>query len=147
MTALVAYALSLLNTPYLWAGKNPLIGLDCSGLVQTLLRTVGMDPAGDQNAQAYYNLFKSSGVGTYTVPGSLAFYGKSETDIDHVALFINNYQVIEAAGGGSECTTTLISKEKGACVRIRPFKYRSDLVSIILPNYPAWVMEDIEKVV
>ena len=52
MQTLTNYAKSFIGKPYSWAGETPMGGFDCSGLVQTILRSVGLDPAGDQSAQA-----------------------------------------------------------------------------------------------
>lgn len=46
----VAVAESLMGTPYLWGG-NSAFGIDCSGLVQTALRMVGMRPPRDSDMQ------------------------------------------------------------------------------------------------
>lgn len=46
----VAVAERFLGTPYLWGGKSSL-GIDCSGLVQTALRAVGIDAPRDSDMQ------------------------------------------------------------------------------------------------
>ncbi len=49
-TDFVAVAESLLGAPFLWGGKTTL-GLDCSGLVQTALRAVGIEAPRDSDMQ------------------------------------------------------------------------------------------------
>jgi len=78
-------------------------------------------------------------MGLKTGPGSLCFYGKSVNAITHIAMMINEYQVIEAGGGDSTTVTLEEAKKRGACVRVKAFGHRKDLVATILPNYPHWV--------
>lgn len=139
MKPLLHEALRLLDKPYIWGGDNPLRGFDCSGFVQWVLATVGMDPKGDQSAQALYDHCLLQGMSQVRGAGALVFYGKSPERITHVALMINEFQIIEAGGGGSECTTREIAAQKGACVRIKMFGHRSDMLGFFMPDYPEWV--------
>jgi len=47
----VALAERFLGTPYLWGGKSSL-GIDCSGLVQTVYRAIGIEAPRDSDMQA-----------------------------------------------------------------------------------------------
>lgn len=135
--ALTEYALSMLGVPYIWGGENRLTGVDCSGLVQLILRAGGVDPPGDQTAQALYDHFhRTSGVEGIPQWGALAFYGESVLKISHVAWCLNPYQMVHAAGGDSTCKTIEDAKKKGACVRIDLIDYRKDRVALIRPRYP-----------
>jgi cell wall-associated NlpC family hydrolase len=136
MITLLLYAQSYLGVPYVWGGHNRFTGLDCSGYIQLVLRSVGEDPDGDQTAQTLYNHFRQVGS-IYSSPkqGALVFYGKSEKAITHVALAIDNSRVIEAGGGGSNHKTLEACRKSGACVRIRPVNHRKDLVAIVMPQY------------
>lgn len=139
MKTLVDYAKVHLGIPYIWGGENPMKGFDCSGFVQFVLRSVGMDPVGDQSAQMLYDWGKKNFYQPTKAAGALAFYGKSPTMIYHVGLMINEFQIIEAAGGDHTCVSKAVAEEKGACVRIRPVEYRKDFVGVMLPKYPDWV--------
>lgn len=137
---LIAYAKSFLGTPYLWGGKNPSIGLDCSGFVCEIIKSIGIIGYRDQySSRDLHAFFRDHGTRqdiTNPPVGALIFYGKSVQDIRHVALVISPYSVIES-GGGSDATITLeIAKNADARVRIRWINHRIDKLVAILPNYP-----------
>jgi cell wall-associated NlpC family hydrolase len=133
MNFLIQYALSFIGVPYKWGGENPISGFDCSGLVQELLKSVGMDPLGDQTAQGLYNAF--SHCPKELGQGALCFYGESLSKITHVAFMIDSSRVIEAGGGGSKTNTKEDAALAGAFVRLRPFKHRKDFVGAVKPIY------------
>ena len=136
MDLLIQYAMSFVGLPYKWGGDDTIEGMDCSGFVQELLASVGFDPPGDQTADALYRYFKvpdRSHKGS-PIKGALAFYGSS-TRITHVAMCIDSYRVIEAAGGGSRTLTTSDAARDNAYVRVRPYDYRKDLVAVYFPKY------------
>lgn len=122
----VAYAMAFLGRPYKWGGENPITGWDCSGFVQEILASVGYDPKGDQTAQGLYNYFSAQYHISVPRKGSLAFYGQSENEIKHIAMCVNDTQVIEAAGGNSKTKTIHDAALDNAFVRVRPLMYRSD---------------------
>jgi cell wall-associated NlpC family hydrolase len=132
------YAMQFVGVPYRWGGDDPMQGFDCSGLAQELLASVGEDPPGDQTAHTLYRHFKKHGRdwndGQRPQAGCLAFYG-SEYKVTHVAMCIDDYRMIEAGGGGSNTTSVMLASSHNAYVRIRPINSRSDLVSVIRPNY------------
>lgn len=135
------FALSFLGLPYKWGGDDTIQGYDCSGLVQDLLAYFGLDPKGDQTAQALYNHFYNTGIVKnylHERTASLAFYGKSESKITHVAMFVNGEVVIEAGGGGSRTRTEEDAANQNAFIRCRPYNYRKDLIAIIKPNGLPW---------
>lgn len=132
-------ALMSLNIPYLWGGKNPLTGFDCSGFSEWILQSFGMDPPGFNRAQALYDWLLLKGIGSGPQAGAFTFYGKSVDDITHIALMLSEHLIIEAGGGDSTTTTLEVAKRQGACVRIRPFGHRKDLVAVVMPSYPNWV--------
>jgi cell wall-associated NlpC family hydrolase len=132
LNSAINYAYSFVGTPYRWGGENPMTGYDCSGFVQEILRSVGLDPKGDQTAEDLYNkIFSISKFQPELKPGSLVFYG-SPDKIKHVAFAVNNFQVIEAGGGNSKTKTMEDAENQNAFVRIRPFDSRFDCVDIRL---------------
>jgi cell wall-associated NlpC family hydrolase len=135
MQNVLAYAFRLIGIPYKWGGSNPVTGFDCSGLVQEILSSAGIDPSGDQSAQALYDYFEKNGsFGTWGA-GALAFFGKDAKNISHVAFCIDTYRMIEAGGGDHLVLTTNDAAAKNAFVRVRLIKSRKDFVAVIKPSY------------
>jgi len=123
---MVDYLEQFIGTPYTWGGSTAEEGLDCSGLIQLGLKAWGLLPyAVDYNSQSLYELFIiTNGESKDIARNNLLFFGKSRGSITHVAMALNSWQMIEAAGEGSKPNT------KGS-VRVMPISYRKDLVAII----------------
>ena len=134
MKTLINYAHSFVGKPYIWGGDDPILGFDCSGLIQEILSSVGMDPPGDQTANALYMYFMGESHTTQAKAGSLVFYGKVPK-VTHVGFMIDKWRMIEAGGGGSSTKTTEDAAAQNAYIRIRPIQRRTDLIGIIHPNY------------
>lgn len=126
----------MLGTPYLYGGANRLAGLDCSQLVIEILTAGGLFHAGyDTTAQGLFNTAQAAGHKNVFALGALAFYGKDEAHVSHVAWCLDGVSMIEAGGGDS---TTINLKEairRGACARIRPIRARKDFLCTIMPIY------------
>jgi cell wall-associated NlpC family hydrolase len=135
MDLLIRYAMSFVGLPYRWGGDDPMEGFDCSGLVQEILASAGMDPPGDQTAQALYDHFEKTGTVGAVGPGVLAFYGQSVRKITHVGFCIDQYRMVEAGGGGSRTINLKAAVDQNAYVRIRLVTTRKDLVATINPRY------------
>lgn len=142
MKLLVYYAFNFVGLPYKWGGNHPCDGFDCSGLIQEILASTGMDPAGDQTAQGLYDFFKIYGKEMSACPGALCFYGKSDKEITHIAFMLDDNRIVEAGGGGSSVIDIASAIAHGAFIKIRPVLYRHDLIAIIKPNYPKWVEDN-----
>lgn len=127
-------AIRLIGTPYIWGGNDPLNGLDCSGLVLWLKVSSGKWKHGvDANAQGIFTHLRGKGreSAKHWGFGALAFYGPHSADIRHIAFCLNQNLMIEAGGGDSTTRTVADAKIKGACVRVRPVRYRADLVAVL----------------
>lgn len=125
--------MSFLGRPYVWGGDDP-SGIDCSGLVQEILASIGADPPGDQTADGLMRYFATHATRhTKPLPGALVFYGAPTAT--HVAFAIDHFRVIEAGGGGSKTLTPADAARQNAFVRIRPYDHRKDLNCILLPAY------------
>lgn len=134
---IIKYGIALIGTPYVYGGNNPLFGLDCSGLICELLKSVGViNWRIDLSAQGLREtLLKTKHVSTFPISeeGSVLFFGKSKTTITHTGLALNKSVMLEAGGGDSSTSSIEQATMRGAFVRIRPI--RADLVDSILPEY------------
>lgn len=137
MELLKAYALSMLGTPYKFGGNNPIDGIDCSGYVCELLRSAGLLGKEDLSAQGLYDKFSEQENTTLNerVFGALIFFGKSTSEISHVAWGWDSFRMLEAGGGDRLTLTKADAAAKNAFVRPRPIEWRSDLVAILKPSY------------
>lgn len=143
LDSFLLYARSYLRVPYLYGGNCPLNGVDCSALLLILLRKAGLvGIKEDLTAQGIYEKIKvkgqawGAGEGLSFPKGTILFYGQSKRDIDHTALVIDSYSVIEAGGGDSSCLSLADAIRLNAFVRERAINLRLDIVAGILPNYP-----------
>jgi len=130
--AMIAYAKLLVGLPYVWGGNGPYF--DCSGFVQEVLASVGLDPKGDQTAQDLYRSLVLKKWPSKLSTGSILFYGRNRDKINHVAIAIGNDTMIECAGGDSSVTTVQDAVRRGAMVRVRPL--RKNFVAILKPIFP-----------
>lgn len=143
MRILLDYARRFIGIPYYYGGEHPSLGYDCSGLIQEFLSFAGLDPAGDQSAQILYDYFSNNNTAGVPDAGALVFYGKSTHEISHVSMMTGPFTVIEAAGGTSEMhgpKALEIAISHGAFVKERPLARRKDIVAILMPHYPEWIV-------
>ena len=121
--------MALVDVPYIWGGKDPSIGLDCSGAVAYCMEQCGLVPSdfahenNAENIQDYCIPINKADVR----PGDLAFYGTQMRTV-HVMMFVGPELVMGAQGGGPHCKTRQEAEALGACVKTKPEFYRADLV-------------------
>lgn len=96
----VTKGLTLVGYPYKLGG-NSLAGFDCSWLTMTSWKAAGYSIP--RSSQLQYNALKKVPISQMR-PGDLVFYGtnRNSSQIYHVALYIGNGQVVEAARPGKD---------------------------------------------
>jgi cell wall-associated NlpC family hydrolase len=126
------YAKHFIGIPYRWGGQHPEQGYDCSGFIQEVLASRGYDPRGDQTAHDLYEYFMSRNTKMYREPkkDSLLFFGNGHR-VSHIAIALNEFQMIEAGGGDSSTTNVQRAIAQGAFVRVRNINKRKDLMAIL----------------
>lgn len=80
-----------LGIPYTWGGRSS-FGYDCSGFVQMAYGRMGISLPRDAKEQ----ILVSQRIET-PVPGDLIFWGKSESDIRHVGIYLQGEQFIHTS--------------------------------------------------
>ncbi|MDU3549863.1 MAG: C40 family peptidase [Actinomyces sp.] len=99
----IAWAKSKLGAQYVWAGEGP--GYDCSGLVTMAYRSQGIYLT--HWSQAQYSEGTRVPV-SQAQPGDLIFWNWDGDNIDHVAIYLGNNQIIEAPTFGVPVRITSI---------------------------------------
>ena len=121
---LVSIAMIFIGTPYVWGGNDLTTGVDCSGFVCEVSRSVGLLSSKDLTAQGLYSHYMALSYGSGIKKNSVLFFGKDLNNISHVAIAIDSRLMVEAGGEGRTAT------DKGY-VRIRPITNRRDLVAAL----------------
>jgi len=98
-TDIVAQAKKMLGTPYKWGGSG-LLGVDCSGFVQYVFRQMGKDLPRLSSQQATAG--QRIGLDKLQT-GDLVAWDNSDRNngADHIAIYVGNGQIIEAARPGT----------------------------------------------
>ena len=89
---MVNFALSFVGKPYVWGGKDPNTGADCSGFVAYVLNHFGY------SATSYTGALVNEGVGiSYSdiKPGDIILYTPGNNH--HVAMYIGNGHIVHAS--------------------------------------------------
>lgn len=94
--AIVREASKYLGVPYVWGGSTP-AGFDCSGLVQYVCKSLGIEV--DRVSQAQYH--NGTPVSRAELqPGDLVFFSKNG-DVHHVGIYVGNGMMIHAPYTGA----------------------------------------------
>jgi hypothetical protein len=100
MARVLAQARSLLARPYNMGGRNSVTGIDCSGLVQTAYRTVGLSLARDAKQQYLNGNLILPCVAEALQPGDAIFFINSAGQVGHTGLYLGDGEMIHAQGEG-----------------------------------------------
>lgn len=125
----IMLAKSYIGTPYVWGGESMEEGgFDCSGLVYNVLKGSGYNVPRD-TAQGYYKRFCLNRCEDKS--GALLFFGKSVTNITHVAISLGGGYMLESRG-----TRANTKSKPGLGVVISKTTRRKDLVAICSVDIP-----------
>ena len=103
---------------YIWGGDDPIKGVDCSGLVVEILKSVGvLSRKGDWNANSLYQLFNNKP--SEPKAGCLVLWGNNKR-MTHIEFCIDGVHTMGASGGGSANMTREDAIRKNAYVKVRP---------------------------
>jgi cell wall-associated NlpC family hydrolase len=111
----VNYALKFVGNPYVWGGESLTRGADCSGFVQSIYRDFGYyipRVSRDQARNAGEKVSESD-----LKPGDLIFYANSSGTVNHVAMYIGNGKIVQAANTRQGIITSSYKYRKIYCIR------------------------------
>jgi cell wall-associated NlpC family hydrolase len=92
--ALISFAKTYLNTPYLWGGKSN-AGIDCSGFSQIVYRSQGIELPRDASQQVHLgNPINRK----QAKAGDLAFFTNDAGKVIHVGILLSKSKIIHASG-------------------------------------------------
>lgn len=109
---IVNFAQSMIGVPYVWGGTSQ-NGVDCSGLVQLAYHAAGIDLPRVSYQQA--NQGKRVAL-NHLRPGDLVAWDNSTRNVgaDHIAVYVGNGQIIEAARPGTNVRLRTLGSNEGA---------------------------------
>ena len=111
--AVIAAARSAIGTPYTWGGNSLQGGVDCSGLIQQAFAAAGISIPRVSYQQANFGQRVALDA---LRPGDLVAWDNSSRNngADHIALYIGNGQIIEAARPGTVVRIRTVDADEGA---------------------------------
>lgn len=88
-----------LGQPYVWGGRNPAQGFDCSGLMEWSFAQVGINLYGTAETQYHKTVSVPEGQ---EQPGDLVFWETYKAAPSHVGMYVGNDQFINSNDNGIE---------------------------------------------
>ena len=112
---IVSYALKFVGNPYVWGGESLTRGADCSGFVQAIYADFGYRiprTSREQAASAGKKVSESE-----LQKGDLIFYSNSSGTVNHVAMYIGNGKIVQAANSRQGIITSQYKYRDIYCIR------------------------------
>jgi soluble lytic murein transglycosylase-like protein len=116
----VAEAKKYIGLPYVWGGTDPQKGVDCSGLVQCVYKSLGYDLPRVSADQARAGRPVASMAEAQ--PGDLIAWDNSSRNngVDHIAIYVGNGKMIEAPRTGLDVRLVDVPSTPDVIRRILP---------------------------
>lgn len=110
---IIKYAKRFIGMPYAWGGSNPNTSFDCSGLVQYVAKKFGLNLPRISAQQARSGTRSSIDA---LRPGDLVAWDNSSRNngADHIAFYVGNGYILEAAHTGTNIRIRKLGKNEGA---------------------------------
>lgn len=117
----VEYIQHWIGTPYTWGGDD-FSAFDCSGLIVEVFKSIGkFYDHEDYSAETLYQKFKNNEI-KQPFSGCLVFWFNKQGKAVHVAMMIDKYFLVHAAGGGSKVKTREDAIRLNAYVMMRELR-------------------------
>lgn len=126
----VAKAREMVGLPYVWGGTDPQSGVDCSGLLQSVYSSFGIELPRLSADQARAGTPVASLADAR--PGDLIAWDNSSRNVgaDHIAIYIGNGQMIEAPRPGGKVQVVPVTTPPDYIRRVLPE------ATAVAPSYP-----------
>jgi cell wall-associated NlpC family hydrolase len=130
----VSKAKEMLGLPYVWGGTDPERGVDCSGLVQSVYKSFGIELPRVSADQARAGRPVASMNDAR--PGDLIAWDNSSRNngADHIAIYVGNGQMIEAPRPGSKVQLVPVTTAPDYIRRVLPDASTTSTVSATAPT-------------
>lgn len=92
---IVGYGLQFVGNPYVYAGNDLNTGVDCSGFTQQVMKHFNIRIPRTSKAQSKMGMRITDTSALQ--PGDLLFFGSSEEDINHVAIYIEDDMMVHSS--------------------------------------------------
>ncbi len=108
---LVEFAMQYLGYDYIWGGKDPSTGFDCSGFVWYVYTHNGYPDIGRTATDQWYYDASWEVSADELLPGDLLFFSEtgSLNDITHIGIYVGDGEFIHAANSRDGVILTAVS--------------------------------------